>query len=102
KLLVEGGADTKVKDHSGRTPLSYAAGRGHKSVVQLLLGEWRHDPNPADHSGRDMLHYACQEGRDGIVKLIIQAEGEKPSLDQRDRWGSTPLSIAVRRGHTDV
>ncbi|KAI6756914.1 hypothetical protein HG530_011512 [Fusarium avenaceum] len=102
KLLVEGGADTKAKDYGGRTPLSYAAGRGHKSVVQLLLGEWRHDPNPADHSGRDTLHYACQEGRDEIVKFLIQAEEEKPSLDQRDRWGSTPLSIAVRRGHTEV
>lgn len=102
KLLVEGGGDTKAKDYGGRTPLSYAAGRGHESVVQLLLRECRHDPNPADHSGRDILHYACQEGRDEIVNFFIQAEEERPSLDQRDRWGSTPLSMAVRRGHTGV
>jgi ankyrin repeat protein len=102
KLLVESGADTKVKSYDGRTPLSYAAGRGHKSVVQLLLSKWRDGPNPSDYCCRDILHYACLEGRDEIVKLLIQAAEEKPSLDQRDHWGSTPLSFAVRRGHIDV
>lgn len=101
-LLVESGADIRAKDYIGRTPLSYTAERGHNSVVQLLLSKSRDNPDPADCCCRNILHYACKEGHDEIVKFLIQRGQDKPSLDQRDCWGSTPLSIAVRRGHIDV
>jgi ankyrin repeat protein len=38
KLLLEKGAELETKDkYNGRTPLSHAAGYGHKAVVKLLL-----------------------------------------------------------------
>ncbi|RDW68810.1 uncharacterized protein DSM5745_08570 [Aspergillus mulundensis] len=38
EALVEAGGDPDFLDHSGRTPLSFAAERGHVETVQLLLG----------------------------------------------------------------
>ncbi len=37
KLLLESKSDINSKDSEGRTPLSWAAERGHMSVVKLLL-----------------------------------------------------------------
>jgi ankyrin repeat protein len=38
KLLLEKGADLETKDKTYcQTPLSWAAGNGHKAVVKLLL-----------------------------------------------------------------
>jgi ankyrin repeat protein len=36
RLLLEKGAEPDSKDMFGRTPLSLAAERGHRTVVQLL------------------------------------------------------------------
>jgi ankyrin repeat protein len=43
KLLLERGADPNVKDDDGKTPLHYAAWKGHHKVVELLL---EHGANP--------------------------------------------------------
>ena len=37
KLLLEKGAELETKDNDGRTPLSWAAEKGHEAVVKLLL-----------------------------------------------------------------
>jgi len=38
KLLLEmGKVDVKSKDNNGRTPLLWAAEKGHEAVVKLLL-----------------------------------------------------------------
>ena len=45
-----GKANTDSKDGGDRTPLSYAAGRGHKIVVKMLLETGEAD---ADSKGKD-------------------------------------------------
>ena len=43
KLLLEKGADVDSADkREGRTPLSWAAVRGHEAVVKLLLEKGAH------------------------------------------------------------
>jgi hypothetical protein len=37
QLLLEKGAELESKDSGGRTPLSWAARKGHEAVVRLLL-----------------------------------------------------------------
>jgi len=46
-IRPEKGVDLNPKDGSGRTPLSYAARKGHEAVVKLLV-EKGVDPNPKD------------------------------------------------------
>ncbi len=61
KLLLREGAQVDLKDNAGRTPLSYAAGRGHKAIVNLLLKEGA-VVNLVDGLGQSPLSYAVRRG----------------------------------------
>jgi ankyrin repeat protein len=37
KLLLEKSADLNFQDNNGRTPLSWAAEKGHEAIVMLLF-----------------------------------------------------------------
>lgn len=54
--------------YSGRAPLSWAAERGHKDLVELLID---HGGNPYCSKIKTPLIVACQEGHTEIVKLLI-------------------------------
>ncbi|KAL3302218.1 Pfs domain-containing protein, partial [Colletotrichum asianum] len=84
----------------GRTALSYAAGGGHSSVVELLLADASVRPSSQDHIGRTPLFYAAQKGHADIVSTL--AERDPSAVDQQDWYGSTPLSVAARGGHIEV
>ncbi|KAL7903775.1 hypothetical protein GGI35DRAFT_291694 [Trichoderma velutinum] len=69
KLLVNRGADTEVKDTSGRTPLLLAAENGH-DVAQLLVNRGA-GIEVKDISGRTPLFLAAEKGHDGIAQLLV-------------------------------
>ena len=70
--------DVNLPDLEKRTPLSYAAKRGHRAVVIQLLKREETDVHFLDVHGKTALSYAeekyekdyVQEGRDAIVKLL--------------------------------
>jgi ankyrin repeat protein len=62
RLLLEKGAEPDSKDNGGRTPLSWAAKRGHEAVVRLLLEKG------ADDGGRTPWSWAA--GRHEGVVLV--------------------------------
>ncbi|KAK1671055.1 hypothetical protein BDP55DRAFT_321789 [Colletotrichum godetiae] len=84
----------------GRTALSYAAGGGHSSVVQLLLADPNVSPWSIDPLGRTPLFFAAQNGHAEAVSTL--AERDPSVVDWKDRYGSTALSVAARRGHVEV
>ncbi|KAJ7589343.1 hypothetical protein C8J56DRAFT_32657 [Mycena floridula] len=85
-------------DTRGRTPLSYAAQRGHIDIVKLLLEE-NSDPNICDKDQHTPLSYAAQQGHIDIVKLLLE-ENADPNICNKDQH--TPLSYAAQWGHIDI
>ncbi|KAJ5000853.1 hypothetical protein K4K48_002085 [Colletotrichum sp. SAR 10_66] len=78
----------------GRTALSYAAGGGHSSVVELLLADADVRPSSADHMGRTPLFFAAQKGHEDIVLTL--AERDPSAVDLKDRlsglfWSDTSI-----------
>jgi ankyrin repeat protein len=63
------GSNIQSNDKRGRTPLSWAAGRGDEGVVRMLLAK---DVNPdsEDYSGRTPISYALEKGHQSIVNLL--------------------------------
>ncbi|RKL19649.1 hypothetical protein BFJ72_g15145 [Fusarium proliferatum] len=57
------GIDIDGEDSDGRTPLWWAAERGHEAVVQLLL-EWSASVEAADKDGRTPLLCAVAQGHE--------------------------------------
>ena len=87
-----------VEDSDGRTPLSFAAERGHGSVVHALL------KNGANLEARDKIYgltplsWAVVGGSDAVVRALLTAGANVEDAES----GSTPLTIAARRGAVEV
>jgi ankyrin repeat protein len=98
-LLLEQGAELETKDSSGRTLLSWAAGRGHREPVTLLL-EKGAELETKDNSGRTPLSWAAGSWNGAeMVKLLLEKGAE---LETKDNSGRTPLSWAAERGYRET
>ena len=77
KLLLVGGADVESKDRPcGRTPLLWAAVKGHEAVVKLLLAR-EADVESKDRIGKTPLLLAAWNGHEAVVKLLLKKGAEK-------------------------
>ncbi|CAG9939384.1 unnamed protein product [Clonostachys rosea f. rosea IK726] len=99
-LLAAGKVDFDAEDTDGRTPLSWAAEKGHEAVANLLLDTGKVDVDVRDNKGRTPLLWAVEDGREAVVKLLLDTG--KIDVDVRDNKGRTPLSWAVMRGREAV
>jgi ankyrin repeat protein len=71
-LLEKDGVDANTKDKNGRTPLSWAAQKGHYAVVKLLLAKDGADPDSKDTKcGLTPLSWAAANGHGCVVKLLL-------------------------------
>ena len=84
----------------GETPLHYAAGNGHVSVVLTLLAEGANANAKSDNvrtPGWTPLHYAAGNGHVSVV-LTLLAKGAE--VNAKDNGGLTPLRWADVRYRT--
>ena len=98
QLLAKDSVEPDSIDLCGRTPLSWAASKGHFGIVELLLKAGA-DPNRRDAFGQTSLSYTAEHGHVGIVQLLLD-NGVEP--DSRDEKGRTPLMWAAEDGHETV
>ncbi|RYP31088.1 hypothetical protein DL767_005932 [Monosporascus sp. MG133] len=70
-----------VKDSYGRTPLWYAAERGHKTIVQQLL-EKGADTEAKDEDGRTSLLYAAENGYEAIIQQLLENGADTEAKDE--------------------
>jgi ankyrin repeat protein len=98
-LLVARGADVKARSKRGETALADAAARGDIAAVRLLLDKGA-DVNAVDYRGYTPLMHATQYDRDSpeLVRLLL-SRGANVNVKGE---GQTPLSIAARRGETEL
>lgn len=99
-LLHNGRADPNMMSSSGRTPLSLAAEKGHKTVVKLLLANREVKPDLQDRHGRTPLSWAVEYGHEAIVSDLLRTRMVEIERDISN--GLTSLSLAVINGHWKV
>jgi ankyrin repeat protein len=110
KLLLQYGADPKLKSDHGDTALTAAGGIGwvegvtyERSIkenieaVKMLL-DLGLDPNAANNDGRTALMAAAMKGRTEVIQMLVD-KGAK--LDTRDKGSrDTETTVSVNAGHT--
>ncbi|RYP80768.1 hypothetical protein DL770_006088 [Monosporascus sp. CRB-9-2] len=84
--------------HKGQTPLSWAAEKGHKEIVQLLLDSGA-EADAKDDNGRTSLSRTAEKGDKEIMQLLLDSGAEADAKDN-DSW--TPLFRAAERGHKEI
>ena len=101
RLLQQHGAnpDLSLRAVAGDMPRRYGGPEAKLRLIAFLVEECRADVNYRDDEGITPLAAASREGYRDIVQYLL-GKGANPNLDAPD-WAK-PLSLAERRGHTDV
>ncbi|XP_029047449.1 uncharacterized protein LOC114878153 isoform X1 [Osmia bicornis bicornis] len=94
-----GDMDVNVADSSGRTAVSYMAGNGTSTMLELALSFDGVDPNTPDNEGNTPLHFAAQAGQTDCLNILLQRCPEI-EVDARNASGFTPLMKAALQGRT--
>jgi len=112
RLLVSLGADPKLPNEDGTTPLMVAAGVGTRSpgedagtesevyeAVKVAL-EFGNDPNTVDRNGETAMHGAAYKHVASVVPLLMEHGAKIEAFNHNNKSGWTPLRIAegVHRG----
>ncbi|CAB0030052.1 unnamed protein product [Trichogramma brassicae] len=109
ETLIEYGGDRLRIDavgKLGRTPLHLALNNGNKRLIELLLKAGA-DLDSPDAEGETGLHMACRkyddddDDNDDILKMIF-FKSKSSRIDARNRWGDTPLHLALRNNRKRI
>ena len=99
-----------VRDRNGSTAEHWAAGGGHKSCLEFLLG-WReslrstaagNSTNPKRirrRDGKTCLHYAARNGHLECIEYLLE---KGHPVDEASGDGTTALHMACYGGHVNV
>src|SRR5207249_11679811 len=99
QMLIRAGADARLANRYGVTPLSLACSNGNAAMIRLLL-DARADPNSSDPTGETALMTAAHAGTLEAVTLLLDRGAV---VDARDRtFQQTALMVAVRENHPDL
>ncbi len=109
RLLLESGADPKLPNAEGSTPLMAAAGLGclapgeeagtedeALAAVELLLSLGA-DIDTQDGRGETAMHGAAYKNLPKVVRLLTDRGARLSAWNRENKWGWTPLLIA--EGH---
>ena len=92
QLLVAAGADCRLKDKDGQSPLVHAANTGSTKSVATLLDSGNADPNDSTGQGLPLLSSAIATGGELLAELLIRAGANVNAVE-----GSvSPLLLAAQ------
>ncbi len=102
-LLCTGGKAHAV-DRTGRTPLHWAAFKGHSAVLALLTArpEVAAGLHLGDKTGATALHAAAAAGAHNALAALLEAvpaRAGSSGASPRDHQQRTPLHVAVAAEH---
>src|SRR5689334_13640875 len=83
------------------TPLIEAAKENNIGKIQELLdaGLSKEELNAVDEKGRSALYWSAYKGHAGLIVFLAE---EGADFTQKKEDGTTPLSVAARKGHIDT
>ena len=70
-LLCEHGADTKLKNDDGISPLEISCRKGFFEISKTLIGNYKPDEDKINKDDSP-LHTACYEGAHEVVRVLLK------------------------------
>ena len=97
-LLIEDKAEVNATDEDERTPMHFAALKGHADVAKVLIQNGA-DVNAVNDDNLTPLYYTARHGHVDVAKVLIQ-NGADVNAVTDNKW--TTLHCAAWKGHVDV
>jgi excisionase family DNA binding protein len=97
--LLKQGADVNARNKKGWTALMFAVSMGDLDTMRALLAGGRAEIDARDNDGKTALMQATGENNIESLRVLIEAQAD---VNVVDRLGETALTIAARRGYTEV
>lgn len=98
KQLVLAGADCRLKDNDGQSPLVHAANTGSTKSVATLLELGNADPNDTTGQGLPLLANAVASGAEALAEMLIKAGAAVDAA----AGGVAPLLLACQAGSSKL
>lgn len=101
-LIGTGQADVNARDSDGDTPLMLAVWRTFQQcdTIKALLACRDVDVGARNNGGRNALWMAIRKRRQDAAELLVQTG--RFDVEERDRFGRTPLSQAKSEGEFET
>lgn len=99
EYLCDKGMVPSERDVEKRTPLHYAAYRGHIHIIEWILDNFENSElilKSSNMRGSNCLHIACQKGQFKLAKYLV-AHGVP--INGQNNTGNTPFHFACENGH---
>ncbi|KAK3326348.1 hypothetical protein B0H66DRAFT_637637 [Apodospora peruviana] len=105
--LLRTGADPKIVDEDGWTPLMWAVDSSWEAGVDMLLqhrekGQVMNLLMHQDRFGQKVLSVVCRMGYKVIVDLLLERDADKVTVNMADKTGWTALVQAAKSDGDDV
>ncbi|TXI19622.1 MAG: ankyrin repeat domain-containing protein [Nitrosomonas sp.] len=94
-LLIDAGADLRIRNKYGETAIMLASYHGQKDMVRLFYMKGAE----INHRGWNPLLYAASNGHSDTIQLLLTVDADINSISNN---GTTPLMMAVRGNHLDA
>ena len=110
KLFLDHEADVNIRGAlDNKTPLMWAAARGHLSITRLLIGRGA-DLELRDSDGKTALMWAAEKDFSDIVSELLTRgaqedvtnDDNETALQEAEKFSCFDVKKAARAGHTDV
>ena len=100
EVLLNAGVKTDEVDNKQCTPLMLAAGRGHVSIVNHLLGDGV-DVNKQNCDGQAALHFAATNWGHHQLEIVKMLLSKGAEVDLEDKHHCTPLVLSAMKTNKD-
>ena len=88
-------SDIDVPDIYGDTPLMNACRKGNGIVVKCLIDKGCNPAYANEYSMETPIHVACRMQRLDILQVLVQNTGSDTKFDHRNKFGETPICVAL-------
>ncbi|XP_062873697.1 ankyrin repeat and death domain-containing protein 1B [Trichomycterus rosablanca] len=102
KLLIQSGADQRVKNTEGMNMMHCAAVNDHTDIVEYIVNDLQmKELDKEDNHGNRPFAVAAEHGCVRMLQMLMEEPYQMATMEE-NKNGNTPLHLAAKNGHLEA